>query len=59
MKDYANQVCQMAVGWRLTIVDLALLVERGSGVATFDLLARTSAINGEAVPLTILDEVGA
>lgn len=57
LQDYANQVCQMAVGWRLAISDLALLAERGEGLVAFDLLARTTDIGGLPVPLTIMDEV--
>jgi hypothetical protein len=59
LQDYANQVCQMAVGWRLTIVDLPLLLERGKGTVTFDLLTCTAALDGAPMSLTIMSEVRA
>jgi hypothetical protein len=59
LQHYANQVCQMAVGWRLGIVDLPLLLERGKGTVAFDLLTGTTALDDEPVSLTIMDDVGA
>jgi hypothetical protein len=59
LQDYANQVCQMAVGWRLSIVDLPLLLERGKGTVTFDLVTCTAALDDAPVSLTIIGEVSA
>jgi hypothetical protein len=58
LQDYANQVCQMTVGWRLTIADLQILVERRAGRLALDLIRRTSTLDGEAADLTIMGEVG-
>jgi hypothetical protein len=60
LQDHANQVCQMFTGWRLTIVDLPLLVSAGRGTVDIDLLTGECRINGTAVdPLGILCELDA
>lgn len=58
-QDYANQVCQMAVGWRISIADLPLLVEKQRGEVRMDLLSGDGSLNGEPASLAIYREVKA
>ena len=58
-QDYANQVCQMAVGWRLSIADLPMLVAKQRGEVTMNILSGDVALNGETASFSIYDEVAA
>lgn len=47
----------MAVGWRLNVADLTLLVARGTGRVEMDLVTATAMLDGDDVSLVICDEV--
>ncbi len=50
MKDYANQIDQMFVGWQINIADLPRLADIGSGRIEIGLLEDTTHLNGNVVP---------
>ena len=58
MRDCANQIAQMFVGWQITIIDLPRLLEIGSGKIVINLLTGVSSIDGALCePFTIADVV--
>lgn len=59
VKDYANQICQIFVGWRLLVSpgDLPLLLDAGEGRLELDLLSGSARIDGASVRFAFGDEL--
>jgi hypothetical protein len=59
LQDYANQVCQKAAGWLMTL-DGPLLLAAGTGTLEIDLLTGQTLMNGtgQARPPLTYSEVG-
>lgn len=59
VQDYANQIPQIFVGWRLLVSpgDLPLLLARGQGQLRLNLLTGTAQIDGSYVSFAFADEL--
>jgi hypothetical protein len=59
VQDYANQVCQIFVGWRLLVSpgDLARLVDAGKGRLELDLKTGAARIDGSPVEFAFGEEL--
>ncbi|QNN22934.1 hypothetical protein HED60_11875 [Planctomycetales bacterium ZRK34] len=58
LKDYANTVCQMFVGWRMGD-DAQTLAQIGDGIVVIDLLAGTASLQNNTIQLWIAGELQA
>jgi hypothetical protein len=59
LRDYANQLSQIAVGWQLEVGDRPLLGTTGRAVVEIDLLAGAATVNGAPANPAIQDVLAA
>ena len=50
MRDYANQMAQMFVGYQITLDDLPRFIEAGRGQIDVELLSGTTTLDGTPCP---------